>query len=505
MTATLMPGSTSCRPRFATPRDESFPTHGPAVAAVAERLGRPLMPWQRELVDVAYEFDPDSGRFRYDEVDCTVPRQSGKTTITLAKKVYRLTKLARELGPQRSTYTAQSRLKARQKLERDFSELLRASRYFREVPHARARPQKATEWRQSLNNGSEHIQFGTGSFLQIDAPSRTGGHGDTLDDGTIDEAFAHADSTIEDGMRPSMATRRNAQLWVISTAGDARSKYLWRKVIAGRAAAESGEHGNVCYVEYSADEDEDPGDPATWWGCMPALGLTIDESFIRGEWERAQRKGQEGIDGFRRAYLNQWPEIPVLDGADSIVQRKVSMDAWAAASRDVRPAGTPVFFVTANRNMTAATIAVAALHEGRPHVELADHREGLAWLEGRLRELSADHPDAKFGAYSAGPISAWAPALAEFGVALELLTVPQSVAACGHLQRLADDAAFTQWDPEGILTESLRGAVPRDRDNAGWVWDWKHSQGNLAPITGATGALWLLETTNDVEVWGFYE
>jgi phage terminase large subunit-like protein len=83
---------------------------------------------------------------------------------------------------------------------------------------------------------SEHIQFGRGSFLQIDAPSRTGGHGDTLDDGTIDEAFAHEDDTVEAGMRPAMATRRNAQLWVISTAGDARSKYLWRKVLAGRAA-----------------------------------------------------------------------------------------------------------------------------------------------------------------------------------------------------------------------------------------------------------------------------
>jgi hypothetical protein len=433
-----------------------------------------------------------------------VPRQSGKTTVTLAKKVWRLTRLARQLGPQRSTYTAQTRIKARLKLERDFADLLRASRAFREVPHSRARPTKATEWRLSMNNGSEHIQFGSGSFLQIDAPSRTGGHGDTLDDGTIDEAFAHEDSRIEDGMRPSMATRRNAQLWVISTAGDARSKYLWRKVLAGRAATDSGDHGGVCYVEYSADEDADPGDPATWWSCMPALGITIDENFVRGEWERAQRKGPEGIDGFRRAYLNQWPEIPVLDESRLIVQQRVPMEIWNAASLDAHPAPA-AFFLTTSKDMGFVSVALAGMHNGRPHVELADHRPNLGWLTGRLRELHDRYPSAKFGAYSAGPVPSWAPALAEFGIEFELLTAPKTVSACAHLQRLADDAAFTQWDPKGVLTESLRGAQPKETVGGGWVWDWKNSQGNLAPIAGATGALWLLEASTNNEAWGFFE
>jgi hypothetical protein len=381
------PGSTTCSPSFFTPRDERFPTHGPAIGEIARRLGRPLMPWQQELADVAYEYHPTTGAFRYNEVDATVPRQSGKTTITLAKKVFRLTKLARDLGPQRSTYTAQSRLKARQKLERDFAELLRASSSFREVPNAKARPTKATEWRMSLNNGSEHIQFGSGSFLQIDAPSRTGGHGDTLDDGTIDEAFAHEDDTIEAGMRPSMATRRNAQLWVISTAGDARSKYLYRKVIAGRAASEADEHGSVCYVEYSAPEDADPGDPATWRTCMPALGITIDEEFIRGEWERAQRKGPEGIDTFRRAYLNQWPDVPVLD--DDGPNKSFPADRWPAlADPDAARGSSVVFGVATQPDSLWSAIAVSWRRpDGLSHAMLADYRPGTTWVADRVAEL----------------------------------------------------------------------------------------------------------------------
>ncbi len=359
---------------------------GPAVGEVARRLGRPLMPWQQHLADVAYEYDPVTDLFRYNEVDVTVPRQSGKTTLTLAKKVHRLTALARKLGPQRATYTAQKRLNARKKLERDFSELLRGSRAFREITNAKARPSKATEWRLSLNNGSEAIQFGTGSFLQIDTPSRTGGHGDTLDDGTIDEAFAHEGDTVEAGMRPAMATRKNAQLWVISTAGDAKSKYLYRKVLAGREASESGRHGKVCYAEYSAPEEADPGDPTTWWGCMPALGITITEDFIQGEWERAQRKGQEGIDMFLRAYLNLWPDVPILeeeDGAGLDYARwKTLHDASAERGSN------PVFALSTAPDRSWAAIAAAWRRpDGDTQVMLADYRQTTAWVKARLNAL----------------------------------------------------------------------------------------------------------------------
>src|SRR5213596_3304520 len=118
MTATVeTPGLTSCLPRFSTPRDLRFPTLGAELGEVARRLGTPLMPWHQAAVDVAFEYDPVTGLLRYDEVDITVPRQSGKTTLTLAKKVHRLTVMAKKLGPQRSTYTAQTRLAARKKLE----------------------------------------------------------------------------------------------------------------------------------------------------------------------------------------------------------------------------------------------------------------------------------------------------------------------------------------------------------------------------------------------------
>lgn len=330
--AAALPADT-CPPRFATPRDESRDTLGPKVGEVAARLGKPLMPWQQLVADVALELDPD-GSFHYDELVLTVPRQSGKTSLILALIVHRLVVMARALGAQRVTYTAQLRAKARLKLERDFSDTLRQARSFREITHLRARPVKPTEWKLSLNNGAEHILFGRGNYLQIDAPSRTGGHGDTLDLGVIDEAFAHIDDTVEAGMDPSMITRVNRLLAVLSTAGDASSKYLWRKVKAGREACESGNHGRTCYFEWSAPDDADPSDPAVWAACSPALGITITMRALEGQWAKAVRGGQEGIDKFRRAYLNQWPEIPVIDDEAEPQWLVIPQAAWIASGPD---------------------------------------------------------------------------------------------------------------------------------------------------------------------------
>ena len=49
---------------------------------MAEALGWPLMGWQRYVADVAGEIDPATGLFAYAAVGLTVPRQSGKTTLT---------------------------------------------------------------------------------------------------------------------------------------------------------------------------------------------------------------------------------------------------------------------------------------------------------------------------------------------------------------------------------------------------------------------------------------
>lgn len=503
-------GSTTCSPRFATPRDESRETLGSKVAEVAARLGLPLMDWQRDVVDVALELD-DDGSYHYDEVVLTVPRQSGKTALILGMGVHRLVVVPRSLGRQRMTYTAQLRAKARLKLERDFSEVLRAAKGFPEVPHQRARPSRATEWKLSLNNGAENIQFGSGNYLQIDAPSRTGGHGDTLDVGVIDEAFAHPDDTIEAGMEPSMATRANHQLWVLSTAGDAKSYYLWRKVLAGRAACETGNHGRTAYLEWSAPDDADPGDPALWLSCSPALCLCPNQTaggpcprcgktqrvrFLEGQWEKAQRGGQEGVDKFRRAYLNQWPEIPVLDEASFQI---VAQAAWrACVDQRSEPSGRLAFALDVDMNTVGEEWCSIACSDGS-HVEVVTPNAGagLEWVvpavvarKDRFDELLLD-PN--------GPAVKLLQPLENAGVKVRKVKPQEFVAASGQFVDMVNVGLLRHLD-QPVLNKAVAGAARRDTGDGAWKLSRTRSSVDISPLVASTIAVWAAHSATPAPV-----
>jgi phage terminase large subunit-like protein len=185
-----------------------------------------------------------------------------------------------------------------------------------------------------------------------------------------------------------MITRASHQLWVLSTAGDGRSKYLWRKTLAGRNACETGEHGRTAYFEWSAPDDADPSDPETWWGCMPALGITITERTIEGEWAKAVRGGQEGIDKFRRSYLNQWPDVPLLD--EEAARTDLDVGSWLNLADPAAPRGAnPVFGVDIGVDRLAHVAVAWRRPDGDVQVMLAD--SGLSPLRtaSRVQEIQS--------------------------------------------------------------------------------------------------------------------
>jgi phage terminase large subunit-like protein len=283
------------------------------VARTAAKLGKPFMPWQRHVADVVMEVDRETGRLAYQEMGLTVPRQSGKSTFVLAKSTHRASATGFFGARQHLVYTAQTRMKAREKWEEDFLVELQASADFRHrvTPH--------------MISGGEYIRFVNGSRFGIESATEKAGHGGTLDEAYIDEAFSQVDWRLEQAFGPAMITRVNKLLAWISTAGwQDGSPYLKDKVAVGRAAAAEGRRRGLAYFEWSAPEDADPADEAVWWQCMPALGRTIAVEDIRAEYEKARDAGK--LNEFRRAYLNQWVPRDVDD--DWMV---ISQDAWGAS------------------------------------------------------------------------------------------------------------------------------------------------------------------------------
>ena len=468
----------SCPPRWSTPRNPTRETHGGRLAKVAVELGFPLMPWQRHVADVALEIDPRTGLLVYRQVVLTVPRQSGKTTLILALMVLRCL----FFGPRQVVvYAAQTRNDARKKWEDDQLPILDGSPFG---------PEDASPfYRVRKTNGNEAVLWRpTGSRYGITSNTEKAGHGGTIDEAFIDEAFSQVDHRLEQAFKPAMITRPQPQLYVVSTAGTPESLYLREKVDAGRAAAEAGQDHGVAYFEWSAPDDADPADPATWWGCMPALGRTVTEAAVRGEFESMK------LVEFQRAFLNQWRDRAALEPV-------IDLDAWAAR-KDARSQVSGPFAVAVDtspdRQWTAVSV-VGARRDGIPHAELVAHRRGTHWVTKALLELRQRDPVAVV--IDAGsPAGSLIPMLVEAGFALargrddhspgliHSPSVREIGQACGALYDAVVQDKIRHLGQEQ-LTAALQGATKRPLGDA-WAWSRKNSAADITPIVSLTLALW---------------
>jgi phage terminase large subunit-like protein len=425
------------------------------------------MPWQQTLADLALEVDPATGVLAYSEVRITVPRQSGKTTLILAKNIQRMADARAFGGRQRLVYTAQNRQKAREKFVDEYLEELKAAKAFR------------GKWQARLSNGSEAIKWHNGSSWGIESTTEKSGHGSTLDVADIDEAFAHIDNRVEQSFRPPMITRPQPQLWIVSTAGDdEKSVYLKDKVTTGRQFAEAGTDTGVCYVEYCADPDADPEDPATWWSCMPALGHTVTEARIRHEFNTMD------LADFSRAYLNLW--VPKTIGKQVIP----APDWNACADPAAEIVGPVVFAVDVAPDSTWAAIAVCgARADGRPHVEVVDHRGGDGWVVDRLVDLRGKWgPDAPVVLDPTGPAGALLNDLTAVDIEPRITTAREMTQACGGLKRDAAEAAFTHLGQD-LVDDALKGADKRQLLDA-WAFRRTSSSADICPLVALLLALW---------------
>lgn len=454
--------SLECLPRWSTQRTPSRQTLGVAAAKIATQLGKPLLPWQQHVLDVALELE--NGRFVYREVIVGVPRQQGKTTLILTLILLRALSSAGE----RIVYTAQTRNDARRKLVDD---------WLPELDHTPF----AQFYRTRLANGSEALRFRNGSIASLVATTKKSGHGGTLDLAILDEAFAQADARMEQSLKPAMMTRPQPQLWVVSTAGTpAESPYLLDKVEKGRQMAEAGLNHSVAYFEWKADEDADPADPATWRQCMPSLGLTVTEDAVRADFESMD------LSEFRRAYLNQWtttsvdPVIPMAKW-DSLKDIESNALDPVAIAFDIPPS-----------RARGSIVAAGKRSDGKTHIEVIDQREGTTWLAPAIAALvKAQHPCAVF-CDKVGPAAALLPELEQLGVNVETTEAQEMARACGLFYDAAMNDQLRHLGGND-LRDALDGAVKRPLNDA-WAWSRKNSQVDISPLVAATLAHWGIVT-----------
>jgi hypothetical protein len=442
-------------PRLATVRNPARPTRGPKLAAIGRVLGRPLMPWQRLVADTALEIAP-SGFYQYRTVVLVVPRQQGKSVLLQCLMVL----AALRAYDQTIIYTAQDRGEARRRLLVELDE-----RTLARSPTLRGR------YRTRRTNGDEHITFPTGSSIGIVAPTDTAGHGQTLDLGVIDEAFAHRDLSLPQAFGPAMVTRRNAQLWVVSVVGDGTDYLLQHYQTQGERSLDDPDT-RIAFFEWSAP-DGDVYDVDTWRGCMPALGLTVDVDDVRADPTYADPAE------FARAYLCRRPEPAASSPLDA--------DEWIAGTVATLPLRDPlVFAADVSIDRTSAAIgAASALGDGGPvGVEVLDHRPGTSWVLPRLVELAARHHPVAVVIDGGGPIGAQLVAMERARLPLVVLNGPDVTRACGLFVDASRTGALRHL-AQGPLDDAVAAAA-KSHVGDRFRWARRNAIVDLSPLYAVT-------------------
>lgn len=446
--------SQSPAPRFATPRNNSYATFGPAVAKLSHAIGRPLMPWQELVADVAFEVDSD-GRFVHPLVIISVPRQSGKTALVLATAIHRgLTGRNRKIWLTAQTGMAAHtrwREQAEQLMTTPFSQLV------------------TPKW----GAGNSRLIFGTGSQFAPHPPTIDALHGEQSDLNIIDEAWSFTETqgtNLIQAITPTQATRPGAQLIITSTMGTADSTWFHNYVERGRDGDPA-----VCYFEWSIPDDADPTNLDDVARFHPAVGHIINRAAIDAA------AGQMRPGEFARAYGNR------RTGAG---ERLVSMDAWNNAQTvETLPEDALVAFgVAVSIDRTETAIVAAALVDGTPVIELVDKRAGTNWAVNRVAQLVHGHPNVGIAIDRFGPSQTIADQLDLRDIELmKVQTRDVTSAAADLLDRLEDRRVKFRTDAS--FDRSMDVLAKRSVGDA-FAFSRKLDHGSIAPVEAASLALW---------------
>jgi hypothetical protein len=412
------------------------------------------MPHQAQIANVALELMPDTMLPAYRVIWVAVPRQSGKTTFVLVLEVDRCLNFG---NLQYVLYTAQDRNHAREKWEEQ-CDYLHMTFLANQFSQRRTLGQERTLWKP------------TRSTIGITASGETSGHGPTIDLAIVDEGWAQRDERLAAAFRPAMMTKRDAQEYWFSTMGTDDSVPWNDRVDDGRARVEAGETKGVAYFEWSAPEDADPYDEATWWACMPALGRTVDVETVRAD----ANSLPEG--DFRRGYLNQ----RVAGGKPIIEPGK-----WPKLrDDDARLGGTIALGVDITPDRTYGAIAAAGFtSDNRIALEIIDHRPGASWVVGRLAELNERWAPVAVTVDRASPAGKLADDLETLGLPVVVTDTGDYAGACGAFY---DDLLEGRISHLGQAPlDAAIGAARKRQIGDTWAWA-RRVGGDVSPLVAVT-------------------
>ena len=325
------------KPRICTPFLKGASKIG-EVAELAEKIGQPLLDWQRLVLEDMLRVDA-KGDFRRKTMGLLIARQNGKTHLArmliLAHLFLWDSKMVIGMSSNRNMALDTFRQVANAILDNDFlKDQVKQIRYA---------------------NGQESITTLKGNRYQIVAATRDGSRGLTANFLFIDELR----EISEEGWKAARPTTRatGGQTLVCSNAGDAYSVVLNDL----RERALSYPSPTLGWYEYSAPPHCKVDDRNAWAMANPSLGKLIDEETLE------EAVATNPINNTRTEMLCQWVDSMtspfttqmVTDTSDSNLQ--ITLGGNIAFAIDVSPSKRSGALVAAKLNQATGKIEVGLL------------------------------------------------------------------------------------------------------------------------------------------------
>jgi phage terminase large subunit-like protein len=305
------------------------------VADLAEKIGMPLLEWQRFILEDMLRID-EKGEFRRKTLALLIARQSGKTHLArmliLAHLFLWDSKMVIGMSSNRNMALDTFRQVANVITDNDFlKDQVRQIRYA---------------------NGQESITTLKGNRYQIVAATRDGSRGLTANFLFIDELR----EISEEGWKAARPTTRatGGQTLVCSNAGDAYSVVLNDL----RERALSYPSPTLGYYEYSAPPHCKVDDRNAWAMANPSLGTLISEETLE------EAVATNPINNTRTEMLCQW-----VDSMSSPITTAMVSDT-SDASLQITPGGNIVFAIDVSPSKRSGALVAAKYNPATEKIEI---------------------------------------------------------------------------------------------------------------------------------------
>ena len=339
--------------------------------------------------------------------------------------------------------------------------------------------QRVTGRMDAINR--EYLSFGSGSgkqIIKLKARQRSGARGFSADCLLLDEAQILGKDAWG-SIVPTMSARPNPQLWLFGTPPtEADDPFAFGRV-RDSALEKKARH---CWLEWSADQNDDMDDPETWAKANPSYGVRI--SYEACADDRAAMDDEQ----FSRERLGMW--------SGSAGSRVIPEAMWAAAGDEHSFATQRLALgVEVAPDMVRASVALAGLRDdGDWHIELDEAREGAMWVVPYVKALLAANPIIRGVGVDAGsPAKALLPEFEAAGVHVITPKVQDLGGACASL--LSGVVGGTvKHIRQGQLGTAVAAAGKRKLGDTGlWVWSRSSAVSDITPIQATTLALWVAQ------------